>query len=210
MRAYELVRARDLLQQAVAAEPDFPLAHSALAEAWSALGYDAKAQEQAAKAVELADDLPREDRQLIKARNHEMSWRWDEAIESYRAAPTFHTDLTPTILDLLGLWQLDGLRGYRRHMPGHSLLRGGAEPATLSLTNCSGVWGCAFENWGYMRRNLKLESRSWDTGYKCYDLELDPFEQVDLGVQACGDLFELARQTYRRVPGEDLPKPEKD
>lgn len=92
MRAYELVRARDLFRQAVEAEPDFPLAHAALAEAWSALGYDGKAQEQVARAVELAGDLSKEDRLFVEARDHEMSWRWDEAIQSYRTLWDFFPD----------------------------------------------------------------------------------------------------------------------
>jgi len=92
MRAYEPVRARDLLRQAVEAEPGFPLAHAALAEAWSALGYDRKAQEEAARAVELAGELSREDRLFVEARDHEMSWRWDEAIESYRTLWEFFPD----------------------------------------------------------------------------------------------------------------------
>jgi arylsulfatase A-like enzyme len=127
-----------------------------------------------------------------------------------REAFTFHTDIAPTVLDLIGVWDDPAIAKYKTRMIGSSLLRPQLTDRSLPLTNCAGVWSCAFENWGYMRRNLKLESRSWDTGYKCYDLELDPFEQVDLGVQACGDLLELARQTYRRVPGEDVAKPDPD
>ena len=92
MRAYELVQARDLFQQAVKAEPEFPLAHAALAEAWSALGYDSKAQKEAARAVELAGKLSREDRLFVEARDHEMSWRWDQAIQSYRTLWDFFPD----------------------------------------------------------------------------------------------------------------------
>jgi hypothetical protein len=76
------------------------------------------------------------------------------------------------------------------------------------MSNCAGVWSCAFENWGYMQRNLKLESRSWDTGYKCYDVALDPFERTDLGLEPCAELLELANRTFRRLPGEDRPRPD--
>ena len=48
---HELIRqsGMDLLQkaQASAAEPDYPLVHAAMAGAWSLLGYDAKAKEEA-------------------------------------------------------------------------------------------------------------------------------------------------------------------
>ncbi len=40
LRVLDALEARDLLQQAIAADPKFSLAHSALAEAWSRLGYD--------------------------------------------------------------------------------------------------------------------------------------------------------------------------
>lgn len=108
MRAYEPVRARDLLLQAVEAEPGFPLAHAALAEAWSALGYDRKAQEEAARAVELAGELSREDRLFVEARDHEMSWRWDEAIESYRTLWEFFPDNVEYGLRLAAALTADG------------------------------------------------------------------------------------------------------
>ena len=47
LHALDALTARDRLQQAIAADPKFALAHSALADAWSRLGYDHKAQEEA-------------------------------------------------------------------------------------------------------------------------------------------------------------------
>jgi eukaryotic-like serine/threonine-protein kinase len=44
LRVFEALAARDLLQQAVVADPNHALAHSALSAAWSTLGYDAKAR----------------------------------------------------------------------------------------------------------------------------------------------------------------------
>ncbi len=64
--AFDFLSARDLLQQAVAADPQFPLAHSALSEAWWHLGYATKARAEAQRAQELARDLAREDRLLIE------------------------------------------------------------------------------------------------------------------------------------------------
>jgi hypothetical protein len=68
------------------------------------------------------------------------------------------------------------------------------------------VWSCAFENWGVMQKNLKLEARSWDPGWKCYDVEADPGERADLGVDACGGLLGAAMSTYGRLPGQGVPK----
>jgi Tfp pilus assembly protein PilF len=47
LRVFDALAARDLLLRAVAADPKFSLAHSALAEAWSQLGYDKQAQPEA-------------------------------------------------------------------------------------------------------------------------------------------------------------------
>ena len=49
LRVLDAAAARDFLEQAVAAEPDYALAHSALADALLALGYDKKAREEAEK-----------------------------------------------------------------------------------------------------------------------------------------------------------------
>lgn len=64
--AFDFLSARDLLLQAVAADPQFPLAHSALSEAWWHLGYANKARAEAQRAQELARDLAPEDRLLIE------------------------------------------------------------------------------------------------------------------------------------------------
>jgi hypothetical protein len=41
---------------------------------------------------------------------------------------------------------------------------------TLGLTNCSGVWGCAYKNWGVMRGSLKVDGREWYAGWRCFDV----------------------------------------
>jgi eukaryotic-like serine/threonine-protein kinase len=84
MRAYDNLAARDLLEKAVAAEPNFALAHSALAAAWQNLGYDAKAREEAKKAFELSAALGNEDRLWIEAHYREMADEPDKAVQTYR------------------------------------------------------------------------------------------------------------------------------
>jgi arylsulfatase A-like enzyme len=121
----------------------------------------------------------------------------------------FHVDVAPTVLDLLGVPDDPGLAQYRAKMPGHSLLRPELTTETLPLTNCAGVWSCAFENWGVMQGPRKLEARSWDQGWNCYDVEADPFEQQRLPLSECDDLLKFAHKTYGRLPGKDVPKPEK-
>ena len=126
------------------------------------------------------------------------------SIESRRDKATFHTDVTPTLLDLLGLWDAPELAVYRRDMVGESWLRpldDSKPPTTLAMTNCSGVWGCAFKNWGMMRGFLKLEGREWDDQWRCFDVAADPFEKHDLGPSGCGDLPELAEKVHGGFPG---------
>ena len=84
--------ARDVLEKAIAADPNFPLAHSALAAAWSALGYDAKAQAEAGKAFALSSGLSRPDRLWVEARYRETAHQWDRAIEIYHALWDFFPD----------------------------------------------------------------------------------------------------------------------
>ncbi len=71
----------------------------------------------------------------------------------------------------------------------------------MPLTNCAGVWSCAFENWGYMRGSKKIEARAWDPEWHCFDVAEDPHESRNLGAAACGELGGLALKTFGRLPG---------
>lgn len=83
---YDAAQARDLLKQAVAAEPGFPLAHSALAEAWNRLGYLGKAADEAKQAFKvLPARLSDPEQVLVQARYWETLGHWDQAIERYRS-----------------------------------------------------------------------------------------------------------------------------
>ncbi len=92
LRAYDFIAARDRLARAIEAEPEHPLAHAAMAETLSALGYDQLAREEAQKAFELSAELSREDRLFVEGRHHEMAKRWHQAIESYRGLYLFFPD----------------------------------------------------------------------------------------------------------------------
>jgi len=92
LRVFDALEARDLLQQAVAADPKYSLAHSALAEAWSRLGYDKKAQQEAKQAYDLAANLSREDRLVAEGRYREIDHQYEKAIEVYRTLFTLFPD----------------------------------------------------------------------------------------------------------------------
>ena len=92
LRVFDALAARDLLQDAVAADPKFPLAHSALAEAWSRLGYEKKAQQEARHGYELAAMLSREEKLLVEGRYRQIGHENDKAIEVYRSLFTLFPD----------------------------------------------------------------------------------------------------------------------
>jgi len=83
LRLFDPAGARDLLAHAVAVEPNNALAHSGLSAAWSILGYDGKARDEARKANDLATGLPQEERLLIQGRYLETVQDWSRAVEIY-------------------------------------------------------------------------------------------------------------------------------
>ena len=98
LRVFAALRARELLEGAVARDPSFALGHSALSEAWSALGYDSKALQEARLAFEHSASLSRKEQLLIEGRYREANKEWNTAVEVYRRLfnpfPTAHDDRT--------------------------------------------------------------------------------------------------------------------
>lgn len=92
LRLFDAQGARDLLERAVAADPKYALAHSALSAAWSSMGYDAKAVDEAKKAFDLSGGLPREEHLAIEGRYYEAARNWPKAIEVYKTLWTFEPD----------------------------------------------------------------------------------------------------------------------
>jgi tetratricopeptide (TPR) repeat protein/DNA-binding winged helix-turn-helix (wHTH) protein len=83
LRVFDGLGARDLLRKAVDADPKYALAHSAVAETWTMLGYDEKAKEEGKKAFDLSDGLSRPDRLFIEGTYHEAAKEWSQAVEIY-------------------------------------------------------------------------------------------------------------------------------
>jgi serine/threonine protein kinase/tetratricopeptide (TPR) repeat protein len=92
LRSFDYMAARDFLRQAVVADPGFALAHSALAGAWSQLGYDDNAKAEAKRAFELSKGLSRQDSLSIEGQYREVSGEFDKAVEIYRSMSTFFPD----------------------------------------------------------------------------------------------------------------------
>ena len=83
LRLYDPVSARESLQRAVAADPKYGPAHSALAEAWSRLGYGQKAIQEAGEAVDLSTNLSREEQLSIQGQYRAAKKEWSKAAEIY-------------------------------------------------------------------------------------------------------------------------------
>jgi len=82
-RFYDNVAGSALFERVIQLQPEYSPAYSALASAWAALGYDAKATSAARKAMDLAGSLPQQARLLTEARYHEMNGDWAQASEVY-------------------------------------------------------------------------------------------------------------------------------
>lgn len=92
LRKFDAQDARNLLEKAIAADPNHALSHSALAEALFDLGYDEKAQQEAKKAFDLSGDLARADHLLIEGRYRQFSGDNVAAIEIYQTLRDFFPD----------------------------------------------------------------------------------------------------------------------
>ncbi len=132
------------------------------------------------------------------------------SILAARDEPTWHIDLAPTILDLMGVWDAPEMARFRTRMIGTSLLRPERTRAIVPMTNCTEIWGCAFRNWGLMRGPMKLEAREWDYDWHCWHVLDDPSEQHDLGARACGDLVGVATSLFGTIPKDSPVIPEKE
>jgi eukaryotic-like serine/threonine-protein kinase len=82
--AFDFVKARDFLIQATAVEPEFPLTHAALSDAWNHLGYSLKARDEAERARSLSAHLGPEERLLVEGRYYEAIRDTSKTIEVYR------------------------------------------------------------------------------------------------------------------------------
>lgn len=82
--AFDFVAARDLLVKAAEADPQYPLVHSALANAWGHLGYSTKARMEAQRAVELSAHLSQEERLLVEGQYQVTLANWPKAVVAYQ------------------------------------------------------------------------------------------------------------------------------
>jgi tetratricopeptide (TPR) repeat protein len=85
LRQYDAARARDELLDAVAEAPGYAPTYSLLAQAWSALGFRAKALAAAVQAEQKSANLPPEQRLQIKAVAESARSEWGNAAVTWEA-----------------------------------------------------------------------------------------------------------------------------
>jgi tetratricopeptide (TPR) repeat protein/TolB-like protein len=107
-RLFDAVGARDLLSKAVAADPSNAVARSALAAAWSSLGYDARARDEAKRAADLSASLPREQRLAVAARYRALAGDAPNAIRSFDELSNLFPDNLDYGLELVGFQATSG------------------------------------------------------------------------------------------------------
>lgn len=81
----ELQEARERFEEAVAEDPEFALAWSALARSWGELGYMQKARELSETAYRKSLGLPSPERLEIEGYHRRIHGQWQEALEIYSA-----------------------------------------------------------------------------------------------------------------------------
>ena len=124
------------------------------------------------------------------------------ALSAARMDYVFHTDVAPTLLDLLGLWDNPALADVRGLMIGEPLTRAlPQERLPVPLSNVSYVWERGLPSYGLMSGRFKLIGRHREPGYHCYDIEADPMESRPMA-SGCEELMEEAQALYGIPPSE--------
>jgi len=92
LREFDVAAAKELFLQAIAAEPNFPLSHSMLSNAWGQLGYGQKHKEEAKRALDLSANLPRVSRMIVEADYRESLSDHEGAASIYQALFALFSD----------------------------------------------------------------------------------------------------------------------
>jgi eukaryotic-like serine/threonine-protein kinase len=92
LHSYDSAGAKELIEQALLKDPNYALAHSALAEVWRSLGYNSKSTAEAKKALELSDNLSRENRLAIEAQYRNSTHELAREAEIYKSLFDFYPD----------------------------------------------------------------------------------------------------------------------
>ena len=92
LHSFDSLSARVLFERAIVEDPDYALAHAALAEAWRGLGYGDKSAAEAKKAMDLSRSLSRENRLVIEAQYRDSRNEITREAEIYKTLFNFYPD----------------------------------------------------------------------------------------------------------------------
>jgi len=95
-------------EAAIAEDANFALAYSALAEAYAKLGYDARAERQSRRAVELSQSLQPQERYLIAAAHYRLTNDSAKGIEAYEKLVAVSPNNARIQFDLASLYERTG------------------------------------------------------------------------------------------------------
>jgi tetratricopeptide (TPR) repeat protein len=170
MRTLECSAARLLFEDAVKIEPDYPLAHAALADALWFLGHGTEARAQAKQALDLAERLPRPERLLIEGRYWETAGEPAKAVEIY--GRLFHEqpdNAEPGFALAHAAWRagdMDALRAAQTAL--RALPQAAADPrldvGEANISIADGDWARALEVAGRLVASGVLPLRREDPG----------------------------------------------
>ncbi len=110
--------------------------------------------------------------------------------------PVATYDLTATMIDLMGGFDVPELRSRAAALSGRSLLRDALDERDVFLWNCPPTRECATESFGVVSFPKKLHYVGHDGRYACHDLEVDPTERVPRPVGECTTLRALLDRTF--------------
>lgn len=129
----------------------------------------------------------------------------ETSLRAAHDALLWHVDVTPTLLDLMGIWDAPELASFRQRMVGRPMTRPLPEAPPVFLSNNSWVWEYRLFNWGVMQGSRKLFALSGDRKFRCFDVREDPEEKDNLGEAGCPDLAERARAAFGGLPRGSAP-----
>jgi serine/threonine protein kinase/tetratricopeptide (TPR) repeat protein len=92
LRSFDLREAVKLLGKSVTADPKFAQPHVELAGAWSELGFESRAQEEAKRALDLSTNMSTEGKGLVAGRYYETIHDWPKAMEQYASLWALYKD----------------------------------------------------------------------------------------------------------------------
>jgi serine/threonine protein kinase/tetratricopeptide (TPR) repeat protein len=92
LRKFDFKNGIKSLEGSIAADPKFVKARVALAGAWSDLGFESKAQEEAKQALDRSTNMSAEGKGLVAGRYYEAMHDWPKAMEQYSSLWALYND----------------------------------------------------------------------------------------------------------------------